>query len=113
MTVISSAPSAAGSSLAGTALLTRQPDIQVAEVMNTDAVWVKPDFPQKELAMLFRDHNLVSVAVADEDGKLIGLISIGDVVKATIAQKEFIIEQLEQYVKGTPYVPPESTNAKR
>jgi hypothetical protein len=42
---------------------------------------------------------------------LIGIISIGDVVKATIAQKEFIIEQLEHYVRGTPYLPPQSTKS--
>ena len=33
-----------------------------------------------------------------KDERLIGMISIGDVVKATIAQQEFIIEQLENYV---------------
>jgi CBS domain-containing protein len=45
-----------------------------------------------------------------ESNQLIGIISIGDVVKATIAQKEFIIEQLEDYIRGTPYVPPETVN---
>ena len=62
------------------ALLTRQPELEVSEVMNTDAVRVKPDFPQRDLAMLFRDHNLVSVAVADEDGKLIGRVTSDDMM---------------------------------
>ena len=35
-----------------------------------------------------------------ENDKLIGVISIGDVVKALIAQKEFIIEQLTNYITG-------------
>ena len=62
------------------ALLTRQPELEVAEVMNKEAVSVKPDFPQQELVMLFRDHNLVSVAVADEDGKLIGRVTSDDMM---------------------------------
>jgi IMP dehydrogenase len=41
-----------------------------------------------------------------EENELIGVISIGDVVKSTIAQKEFIIEQLEHYITGSPYPPP-------
>ena len=57
------------------ALLTRQPESEVAEVMNTEAIWVRPDLPQRDLAALFRDHNLVSVAVADEKGKLIGRVT--------------------------------------
>ncbi len=61
-------------------LLTCQPDIQVSEVMNPDAERIKPDVEQRELAMLFRDHDLVSVAVVDEDGKLIGRVTIDDIV---------------------------------
>jgi len=37
-----------------------------------------------------------------ENNKLIGIISIGDVVKAIIDEKEFVIEQLVHYIKGTP-----------
>ena len=33
-----------------------------------------------------------------EDGKLIGLISIGDLVKSIISEQKFIIEQLERYI---------------
>lgn len=35
-----------------------------------------------------------------DGGQLIGLISIGDVVKATISEQQFIIEQLEHYISG-------------
>jgi CBS domain-containing protein len=35
-----------------------------------------------------------------ENERLIGIISIGDVVKAIISQQEFMIEQLERYIEG-------------
>jgi IMP dehydrogenase len=35
-----------------------------------------------------------------EDGKLVGLISIGDIVKSIIADQQFLIEQLVRYVSG-------------
>ena len=37
-----------------------------------------------------------------EEGRLAGLISIGDVVKAVIAEQEYLIEQLERFVTGQP-----------
>jgi CBS domain-containing protein len=38
--------------------------------------------------------------VVDEGGKLLGLISIGDLVKDIISEQKFIIEQLEHYISG-------------
>ena len=35
-----------------------------------------------------------------EEGKLVGIISIGDLVKAIIADQKFMIEQLERYIRG-------------
>jgi CBS domain-containing protein len=35
-----------------------------------------------------------------EDGKLVGLISIGDIVKSIIDDQQFIIEQLVRYISG-------------
>jgi magnesium transporter len=61
-------------------LLTCQPDVLVSEVMNPDAERIRPEVEQRELAMLFRDHDLVSVAVVDEDDKLIGRVTIDDIV---------------------------------
>jgi CBS domain-containing protein len=35
-----------------------------------------------------------------EDGRLVGVFSSGDVIKEMISEREFIIEQLENYIKG-------------
>jgi magnesium transporter len=61
-------------------LLTCQPDTLVSEVMDPEAERVRPEVEKRALAMLFRDHDLVSVAVVDEDEKLIGRVTIDDIV---------------------------------
>jgi magnesium transporter len=61
-------------------LLTQQPEVFVSAVMVRDVTHVSPNLPQKELAKLFRDYDLVSVAVVDEDNKLIGRVTVDDVV---------------------------------
>jgi magnesium transporter len=48
--------------------------------MDPHAERVRPEINQRELAMLFSDHDLVSVAVVDEDGLLIGRVTIDDIV---------------------------------
>jgi CBS domain-containing protein len=39
-----------------------------------------------------------------EDEKMVGLLSIGDIVKAIIDEKEFVIEQLVTYIKDVPHI---------
>jgi CBS domain-containing protein len=36
-----------------------------------------------------------------DNGRLVGLVSIGDLVKDIISEQQFIIEQLEHYISGT------------
>jgi magnesium transporter len=61
-------------------LLTRQPETLVAEVMQEEVIHISPGMAQKDLSALFRDYDLVSVAVVDEDNRLIGRVTIDDVV---------------------------------
>jgi CBS domain-containing protein len=46
------------------------------------------------------ENRLRHLPVVDEGGKLLGLISIGDLVKDIISEQKFIIEQLEHYISG-------------
>jgi len=61
-------------------LLTSDPDLTVAEVMDTDVAAIAAAMPDAEVAKMFETHDLVSAPVLNEDGKLIGRITIDDVV---------------------------------
>jgi CBS domain-containing protein len=47
------------------------------------------------------DHRMRHLPVIDE-GRLVGLLSIGDLVKDIISEQQFIIEQLQHYITGHP-----------
>ena len=63
-----------------TTLLTSDPDLTVAEVMDRDVEGIPASMPDVEVARLFQDRDLVSAPVVDDDGKLLGRITIDDVV---------------------------------
>jgi magnesium transporter len=63
-----------------TRLLTEDPERTVAEVMDTAVEGIAPDTPASEVASLFQDRDLVSAAVVAADGKLLGRITVDDVV---------------------------------
>lgn len=84
-------------------------DTPAREIMTERVMCVHPEETAVQCMALMTEKKFRHLPVL-EDNELIGIISIGDVVKATIAEQEFIIEQLEHYIKGTPYVPPESVS---
>ena len=61
-------------------LLTRDPGVTVREVMITDSNAIPAIMPDHEVAKLFEQHDWVSAPVVDEQGKLLGRITIDDVV---------------------------------
>jgi Mg2+ transporter (mgtE) len=63
-----------------TELLTNDPELMVAEVMNSELEGMPATLPAVDVAKLFEDHDLVSAAVVDETGRLVGRITIDDVV---------------------------------
>lgn len=63
-----------------TRLLTEDPEATVGEVMDSSVEGISPETPALEVAKLFEDHDLVSAAVVAADGKLLGRITIDDVV---------------------------------
>jgi len=61
-------------------LLTRDPASPVADVLDTEAVAIAADKPAREVAKMFEDRDLISAPVLDERGRLIGRITVDDVV---------------------------------
>ncbi|HSI56282.1 MAG TPA: CBS domain-containing protein [Ideonella sp.] len=74
-------------------------DTLVSDIMSSPVMYVQPDQTSDECMALMTENRLRHLPVL-EDGQLIGLISIGDLVKATISEQQFIIEQLEHYISG-------------
>ncbi len=72
---------------------------QVRDVMTTSVMFVKPTQTSEECMALMTDNRLRHLPVVD-NGKLMGLISIGDLVKDIISEQKFVIEQLEHYITG-------------
>jgi CBS domain-containing protein len=71
----------------------------VREIMTTEVITVHPDDDIEECMELFTDKHVRHLPVI-EKGKVVGIVSIGDIVKSIIDYKEFIIEELENYIKG-------------
>ena len=63
-----------------TRLLTSAPELRVAAVMDRDVAGIPATLPDDEVARLFEDRDLVSAPVIDADGRLLGRITIDDVV---------------------------------
>ncbi|HVM97260.1 MAG TPA: CBS domain-containing protein [Candidatus Acidoferrales bacterium] len=72
-------------------------DTQVRDVMTSRVLFVQPDDSLEECMQLMTGKRIRHLPV-QEEGRLIGLISIGDVVKAVISEKEHIIQELENYI---------------
>jgi CBS domain-containing protein len=74
-------------------------DLKVQEVMNTEVLWVGPERTNEECMALMTEKRIRHLPVM-EGGKVIGIISIGDLVKDIIAEQEFVIAHLEHYIMG-------------
>ena len=72
---------------------------QISEIMTADVLTVGPRDTSQHCMQLMTDRHLRHLPVIAE-GDLIGLLSIGDLVKHTIAEQASLIQQLEQYIRG-------------
>ncbi len=72
----------------------------VSEIMTPNPVLVRPEQSIEECMVLMTARRIRHLPVID-DGVLAGMLSIGDVVKAVISDREFLIQQLENYIAGS------------
>ena len=74
-------------------------DTPVRDIMTSSVMYVRPEQTNEDCMALITENRLRHLPVMD-NGKLIGLISIGDLVKDIISEQQFVIQQLEHYIMG-------------
>ncbi|MET8649255.1 MULTISPECIES: CBS domain-containing protein [Nocardia] len=74
-------------------------DITVAEIMTADVRVCAPDDRVDGLRRIMTDHRIRHLPVVD-DGRLVGIVSIGDVVKSAISELATERQRLVEYVQG-------------
>ena len=75
-------------------------DTLISEVMTEDLITVSPDEAIDDCMRLMTNRFIRHLPVVEND-RLIGIISIGDVVKYIIEEQQFIIVNMEHYITGT------------
>ncbi len=78
-------------------------DTPVHEIMTTRLVYVRPEQTLQECMALMTDQHIRHLPVLAGE-ELVGLVSIGDLVKAIISEQEFLIQNLQDYIMGSPTV---------
>jgi len=74
-------------------------DTAVNELMTQTVFYVGPENTLDECMALMTSRQIRHLPVLDHD-RLVGIITLGDVVKRIISEQEFTIQELEKYVKG-------------
>jgi len=76
-------------------------EIPVKEIMSTNVIYIDPDQTIKNTKVVMIQKRIRHLPVMEDD-KLVGIISIGDVVNAVLEENIFMIDQLYTYIKGVP-----------
>lgn len=71
----------------------------VADLMTEEVLYVSPDDTVENCMALMTNKRLRHLPVM-ENGQLVGIVSIGDIVKEIISDREFMIRELERYIHG-------------
>jgi len=79
------------------------PQTLVRAIMSTHLVCVEPDDTVDDCMSLMTEKRVRHLPVID-DGTVVGIISIGDLVKSVIDDQRFMIDQLQTYIRGELYV---------
>ncbi len=71
----------------------------VREIMSTDVLFARPDENVEQCMNVMTDKRVRHLPVMEDD-RLVGMVSIGDLVKAIITEQQETIEHLENYIRG-------------
>jgi len=72
----------------------------VWQIMSTPVLTVGPEDSVQHCMKLMTERRIRHLPVIDEDGRMIGVVSIGDLVRAVIEEQQETIEQLEKFIAG-------------
>ena len=79
------------------------PQTLVRDIMSTPVAYVEPDATVEDCMALMTEKRVRHLPVV-EDEAVVGIISIGDLVKSVIDEQRFTIRQLESYFSGEHYM---------
>lgn len=77
----------------------RSQETSIQDIMTTHVVYVSPDQSIEECMALMTAKHIRHLPVMDGE-RLCGMLSIGDLVKAVIAEQKLVIKELERYISG-------------
>ena len=75
------------------------PATPVRDIMERDVITARPEQSVEECMAIMTEKRVRHLPVLERE-KLIGIISIGDLVKSIIGDQKFTIDQLKQYIRG-------------
>ena len=73
---------------------------KVSEIMTGKVVYVTLNRTVEECMAIMTEKHFRHLPVLDDDHNVVGIVSIGDLIKEMISQQKFIIDQLENYITG-------------
>jgi len=83
-------------------LMNRSPaDTPLRDIMSTSVMVVRPEYSSEQCMALMTEHRLRHLPVV-QGGTLLGIVSIGDLVKDIISDQKFVIDQMAHYISGEP-----------
>lgn len=74
-------------------------DTSVGDIMTRKVIYIEPDNTVEECMAVMTHKRIRHLPVMDKN-RLVGLVSIGDIVKAVISEQQFMIQRLEHYITG-------------
>jgi CBS domain-containing protein len=77
----------------------RAADVPVSAIMTTGVITIRPEDRAESCLALMTERHIRHLPVV-ADGSLVGLVSIGDIVKAVISDLSTLVGQLERYIRG-------------